>query len=352
MDKKKVIIITETLPHYRVGLYSLLAKVYDLTIAYSGKQAVGTNFKHFEITKKRIGPFISLKNLPELALFDVVIMTFNIRIINCYKLVFITRNFKLLFHGIGVSASYKNLYDQGKTLDFLRKLLIKKADGILFYEHYPLIKYQSFKINPSKLHVAYNTVMPPTNFEFNNKTYESFIFIGALYKQKKIYDLLESYMDLFRQVNKDCLKLEIIGNGEEYDNILLWVKNNKLTEKVILHGEITDENKLKTIFLRGIATISPGQAGLSVQKSFSFGVPYITSRDAITGGELFSIIDNTNGFLYDGSISSLTSILFNINSGNFDMEEISKNAYVFYQKFRNPKIWLSGFIRAIDNVLS
>ena len=349
MDKKRVIVITETLPHYRVGLYNLLGEEYDLTIAHSNGEVKGGNFKQIEITKSFIGPFISLKNLPELALYDVVIMTFNIRIINCYKLVFTKRKFKLLFHGIGVSASYNNLYDQSKALDSIRKFFIKKSDGAIFYEQYPLIKYQSHKIDSAKLHVAYNTVLAPEFFDFTKKTYESLIFIGALYKQKKIYDLLEAYLEFTKQCDKECPKLEIIGNGEEYDNITLWISDNELTKKVILHGKITDEVKLKTIFLRAIVTISPGQAGLSVQKSFSFGVPYVTSKLAITGGELFSIIDNTNGFLYDGKVSNLTAILLKINTNTFNIREVSENAYVFYQKFRNPKIWLSGFIKAIDN---
>lgn len=349
MDKKKVIVITETLPHYRVGLYGLLTEEYDLTIAHSGEQVENENFKQIEITKKSIGPFFSFKQLPQLEKFDVVIFTFNIRILNCYRIIFSKRKFKLLFHGIGVSASYKNLYDQDKLLDWIRKMFIKKSDGVIFYEHYPLIKYQSFKIDSSKLHVAYNTVMSPDAFDFNNKAYESFIFIGALYKQKKIYDLLEAYLVLYGQSNNDCPKLEIVGNGDEYDNILLWIRKNKLEKRVILHGEITDNHKLESIFLRAIATISPGQAGLSVQKSFSFGVPYVTSKEAITGGELFSIIDNVNGFLYDGKISNLTSILIKISSNKFDIKEISKNAFVFYQNFRTPKIWLSGYIKAIES---
>ena len=187
-----MIIITETIPHYRVGLFNLLGAHYPLTIAHTGVQPEDTNFKQIKISKKSIGPFISLKNLPNLSAYDVAILTFNIRILNFYRIIFQKRKFKLLFHGIGVSASYKKLYDQDKSLDFLRKLLIKKSEGIIFYEHYPLIKYQSFKINPEKLHVAYNTVLAPSNFDFQKKTYESFIFIGALYKQKKIYDLLEA----------------------------------------------------------------------------------------------------------------------------------------------------------------
>lgn len=347
MAQKKVIIVTESLPHYRVGLFNLLSQEYNLTVAHSGKQ-IETDFQQISIKKRKIGSFIYLNKLPDLSAFDVVIFTFNIRVLNYYKIIFVKRKFKLLFHGIGVSASYKNLYDQDKMLDFLRKFLIGKSDGIIFYERYPLIKYQSYKISPNKLHVAYNTVLAPTNFDYNKKTYESFIFIGALYKQKKIYDLLEAYLKLSIVEANKCPMLEIIGNGDEYNKINNWVLKNNLENKVKLHGEITNENELTTIFLRGIATISPGQAGLSVQRSFSYGVPYITSEKAITGGELFSIIDKTNGFLYDGKISNLEEILIKICNNEFSIKEISKNAYIFYKQFRNPNIWLNGFKSAIE----
>ncbi|WP_271783956.1 glycosyltransferase [Aquimarina algiphila] len=347
-NTKKVLIIGgDGLTHYRLDLFNLLCENYDLTVAHSGNFLDRARFEQITVLSIKKGPFLKLKNVPNLSSYDAVIFSFNLRVLDLYKYLFRSRTFKLLFFGIGVSASYNNNYDEKKGLDFIRRYLIKKSDGAIFYEHYPLVKYQSYKIDSNKLHVAYNTIMPPNNFNFSEKTFESFMFIGTLYKQKKIYDLLDSYLELFIKMKSNTPKLEIVGDGDEFNNIEDWIIDNGLKNKVILHGKLTDEEDLSPIFKRALACISPGQAGLSVQKCFSYGTPFITVKNAITGGELFCIIDKINGFLYDGSIEGLSNIMFNIATGVYNIKEVSEKAYSFYYNFRTPQIWKMAFCKAI-----
>lgn len=335
------------LTHYRLDLFNLLCEEYDLTIAHSGDFLDRAKFKQIKVSSIKTGPFLKIKNVPDLLSYDVVIFSFNLRILDIYKYLFSSKTFKLLLFGIGVSASYRNNYDENKGLDFIRRYLIKKSDGAIFYDHYPLIKYQSYKIDPNKLHVAYNTIIPPDNFNFSEKTFESFMFIGTLYKQKKIYDLLEAYLELFGKMESSIPELEIVGDGEEYKNIERWIVDNGLKNKVILHGKLTNEEDLSSIFKRALVCISPGQAGLSVQKCFSYGTPFVTIKNAITGGELFCVIDKINGFLYDGSIENLSNIMFNIATGVYNIQEASEKAYNFYYNFRTPQIWKTAFCKAI-----
>ncbi|WP_430410904.1 glycosyltransferase [Kordia sp.] len=348
VTKKKVLLIgIDGLTHYRVEMFNLLCDQYDFTVAHTNDPIDGAKFAQLKVTAQKRGPFFTIKNEPDYSKFDTVICSFNIRILNLYKLLFKKRNFKVLVFGIGVSASYSNNYDSKKRLDFLRKYVIKKSDGAIFYEHYPLIKYQSYGIDSNKLHVAYNTVIPPKAFDFSEKTFESFMFIGTLYKQKKIYELLTAYQQLHTELKEKTPVLEIVGNGEEYDNIVTWIANNGFQEKVILHGKLTEEHELLPIFKRSLACISPGQAGLSVQKCFSYGTPFITTKNAITGGELFCIINKTNGFIYDGSVKALANVMKNIADRTHNIEEISEKAYTFYYNFRTPEVWKNAFINAI-----
>ncbi|WP_449437266.1 glycosyltransferase [Pedobacter steynii] len=180
-----------------------------------------------------------------------------------------------------------------------------------------------------------------------NKTFESFIFIGSLYKQKKIFDLLYAYEEVIKNLDGKVPKLEIIGDGDEYENIKEWIIMKGFNELVILHGNLNKDEDLLPIFNRSIACISPGQAGLSVQKCFSYGVPFITSFKAITGGEITSIMNGVTGFLYDSSISELSKILLRIISGEVDIKSISTKCFHFYNEFRTVDIWKEGFLKNI-----
>ncbi|WP_299837362.1 glycosyltransferase [uncultured Tenacibaculum sp.] len=346
--KKKVLLAgIDGLTHYRVEMFDMLCENYELTIAHTNDALPNTKFSQVKVYPNKKGPFFTVKDLPKLSEYDVVIFSFNIRILNIYLELFKKRNYKLLFFGIGVSASYHNQYDENKKLDKLRRYLIKKSDGAIFYEHYPLIKYQSLKIDPNKLHVAYNTVVSPKSFKFSNKTFESFMFIGTLYKQKKIYDLLHAYELLYSKLKDRTPRLEIVGDGDEYNNINSWIHEKGLNGKIILHGKITNEEDLLPIFERALVCVSPGQAGLSVQKSFSYGTPFITTKKAITGGELFCIINQVNGFIYNGKVEDLSKLMGNIAERIYDIESISKNALMFYSNFRTPDIWKNAFVEAI-----
>ena len=344
---KKVLYISEQLVHYRVPLFDLLADYYDLTIAHSSNSYSNTKFKQVKISLVSLFGFVWVRNLPDIINYDVVILSFNIRLLNFNKIIFGSRKYKLLLHGIGVSASLVNRYDFNKKYDFIRRIWIKFSDGVLFYDIYPAIKYAAQGINSNKLFVAYNTVASDFNFQYKSKKYESFIFLGSLYKQKKLFILLEAYK-IINNINNNVPALEIIGNGEEYNNVKNWVHDNKLKNKITLHGEVLKNEQLLPIMQKAIACISPDQAGLTVLKCFSYGVPIITTKNAITGGELFSIIDNVNGLYFNGSVNDLKEKLLILIENPRFTRTLSNNCHEYFNKFRNPSIWVNAFINAIE----
>lgn len=346
---KKVLLISDYLAHYRIEMFESLCDKIDLTIAHSSNLSTsGFKFSEHKISLKSRGPFIDHENLPNFNDFDVVIFEFKLIGLPLYKSLFSKRNYRLFVFGIGVAASYKKYYDHDKVYnDIIRKYILKHVDGAIFYDRYPFSKWISKGIDPEKLSISYNTVPYDKQFDIRNKTFDSFIFIGTLYKQKKIFDLLTVYKKTFERFGDNTPALEIVGDGEEYDKIAEWIKLEELESKIIMHGQINDENILRPIFSRAIACISPGQAGLSVQKCFSYGVPFITSYNAITGGEISSIIEGETGFYYNNSIKGLEKVFDKILLKKVDISEMSSKCYVFYKNFRSKEIWKKGFLENI-----
>ncbi|MEO9281595.1 glycosyltransferase [Acinetobacter sp. WA-87] len=344
MHTKKVLFISDKLEHYRIPLFNLIADKVDLTIAHADQTQPNTVFKQEKLSIQHKGPFIYYK-VGSLDKYDVVIYPFNARVINLFLESFKKTNYKKGIFGIGVAASYTKSYDQKTLLDYLRVFYLKKFDFAIFYENYPLIKYKALGIESSKMSVAYNTVAENSEFHIQNKTFESFLFIGSLYKQKKIFTLIEAYHQLLK-IDENILKLEIVGDGDEFDNIKNYIAEHSLEKNIILHGKITSDKELLPIMQRAVVCISPGQAGLSVQKCFSYGTGFITTKDAITGGEAFSIINNVNGNFYNGTTEDLTKVMLLYRDENY-AKNISNNAYLFYKHYRNTDVWVKGFLENI-----
>lgn len=346
---KKVLFVSDNLEHYRKPMFESLCKRIELTIAHSSEiTRFEYKFSQRPITLKTKGPFTLYENLPDFNEFDIVVLPLSLRCWELFATLFRKRSFKLFIFGIGVSASYNRHYDQSKKHNIIYKYLLKKVDGAIFYDQYPFTKWVSNGIDPEKLSIAYNTVAYDYKFDINKKTFESFLFIGRLYKQKKVFDLLFAYKLITEKFQEKTPLLEIVGDGEEFQKIENWIIEEKLEDKVILHGQLNDADMLRPIFSRSIACISPGQAGLSVQKCFSYGVPFITSNNPITGGESSSIIEGVTGFYYDGTIDGLVNVLSEIASGKADIKDMSHKSHTFYKNFRSVDIWRNGFLQNID----
>ena len=220
--KSKVLLINEGLvQHYRIPLFEALLKNIDLYVAHSGDFLEGVGFKQILIDKKQFGPFnyYAIINLDQ---YDYVIFPFNLRNLNLYFEFFKKSIYKKILFGIGVNASYRKRYDSKDIISILRIFFVEKFDYSIFYERYPMLKYISHGVTPEKMSVAYNTVAPNKKFNIDNKTYESIIFIGSLYRQKKIFDLIDAYKILI-QSSTIFLNLEIIGDGQEYDNLKKYI---------------------------------------------------------------------------------------------------------------------------------
>ena len=178
------------------------------------------------------------------------------------------------------------------------------------------------------------------------------MFIGSLYKQKKIFELLNAYKRACATYNEKPLKLHIVGDGKERENIEKWLKENDLQKEVIMHGAVFRRSQVKSTFCRGSSMYFPWSGRIICSKKFwLWCCSFITHENAITGGERLNIENNTNGILFS-DFSGLTDIIIEIFESPLEKYlEMGKKAKKFYNTKRTPEIMANGFKNAINYVI-
>ena len=344
----KVLLLQGTINHYRVPIFNGLAKKVDLTVVYSeGSAPENAAFKYLYIPTVKKHYKIHKKNIYRMAQnYDVVICMFDFSYLYFRLLDILPHEYKLIYWGIGVSAGYNERFDGDQSI--VKKTMghMKRADAMLFYSDYPVRKFEKMGLNREKLFVANNTVAVLPHKE---KTKDTLLFIGSLYKQKKLDVLLESYWAAY-QKNSGIPNLILIGEGTERDSIQHWISEHGLNDKIRLTGGIYNDEELVPYFEKAIMCISPDQAGLSVLKSMGYGVPYVTHKDAITGGEIFNIRNGINGILLN-DFHELETVILESCSDTKKYIQMGCNAEKYYYENRTIEMMVDGFMQSINYVM-
>lgn len=350
MKRLKVLILYNKIFHYRIPVWNILADKCDLTVSYSEgdiPKGMDLKFKTMYLPYRAFGPFLIHKdNIRKIAShYDVVIAYGNIAWLKFTFLPWFNKT-KVIYHTIGVSASYSKGFDEHKEWDRIRAFFYNKADAIAFYTQYPFDKYQKLGIKREKMFEAPNTVaVSPIRDQVKK---DSLLVIGTLYREKGIQSLLDVYKELYLTCNLPLLN--IIGKGPDYEIINQWIQNNKMQELIVLRGAIYNIDEKAKYFAQALACISPKQAGLTVLESMGYGVPFVSSKNAITGGELLNVHNGIDGVVMN-SETELTEVVRDIATNPQKYIDMGMKAKEFYDKNRTPKHMADGFWDAIQYVI-
>lgn len=351
--KPKVIILYNKLFHYRIPIWNILAQYCDLTVTYSegGEITIPENVyfkvKYLQPYNKAKRFVIQKANIRKMAKdYDVVIAYGDIAWLKLSTLPWFNKT-KVIFWTLGVSASYDSGYDKKSTWDKIRAFFYKQADAMVFYTTYPIDKYEKMGIPRDRMFEAPNTVsVIPVKDEIKK---DSLLFIGTLYRQKGIQYLLDAYK--INRNNPNIVPLNIIGKGPDSEYIAQWIKDNNMEDVIKMHGAIYDDEEKAKFFVKAYACISPLQAGLSVLESMGYGVPFVTIKDAITGGEVFNIHNGVDGITMD-SIDELNGLIADIFDNKQKYLDYGIKAKEFYDNCRKPEDMADGLWKAIQYVLN
>lgn len=348
---KIAFVLDHVLMHYRLPFFNKLEeRGYNITIFHSGEliNRQDCKFQQIKVVKKNIFKIFDYREVGSLNNYDVVICMQNIRLLNLWFLTFnFFRKNKLIHWGIGTSSS-KGLKSQSKFIKMVRNLFISRADAVVYYSSYPLKSLN--KRFHKKSFVALNTIYNENSTDLSSYEKDSFLFIGSLNRRKGLMTLLKYFKLYLEQHNPKFInKLIIIGEGEEYEPIKSYISENALMNNVEVVGRLVDFSQKLVYFERAVASISLNQAGLAVLESFSFGVPFVSLKDAISGGEHLNIENCKNGFLLEYE-KDLPSILSWFNDNKQKASELGNNAFDYYANYANMELMVDSFDKAIKYV--
>ena len=345
LHTEKILIQYNYILHYRKPFFNELSKYYDVTVLHSGEASVTPNDKYKEIIVpvKRIGPFYLQKNVIKEVRsnnYDIVIALFDVRWINTVLSVCFNKNSKFIWWGAWITKS--------KIANSIRLFFTKKSYSSVFYTNEAKKDFINYGISEDNLYVANNTF----DVEHRIKSYEhevknTILFVGSLNKRKQNNILLKSFNNIIDKIPKD-IKVIIIGDGKEGKYLKNLVTELGIDERVCFKREINDAEGLKKYYSEAIVSVSFGQAGLSVLQSLGFGVPFLTKKNAISGGEKYNIKHNMNSVFCEDDQKSLEEMLVYLCNNIEFSRKLGQNAYEYYSKYCTIENMVQGFRDSIE----
>lgn len=351
---KKVLILQNEISSYSAPVYNIIAEHFDLTVAYyiKDKSNCICKFKKIKLDSKELGGLVFVKKVRKLASqYDVVSMLPNLRNPSYCMLSFLPRRYRLVNWSIGFRASYTNPYITNRKhviADYIFQNIISNCDASIFYMEKAKEFWKESSLDLTKIFVAPNTteVIP---IDIKGEEKNDFLFVGTLYKGKGVELLLDAFKEVTTKYDNNN-RLHIVGDGPERKKLEAYVYQYNLNDKVIFHGAIYDEKKLADRFSKALLCISPTQGGLSVPKSMGYGVPFVTRKDAITGGEIYHITSGVNGIIYEND-KDLPNILTEACLNPKKYVDMGIKAKEYYDKHATIKHMAQGAMDAFEYVL-
>ncbi|MFV0274642.1 MAG: glycosyltransferase [Bacilli bacterium] len=185
--------------------------------------------------------------------------------------------------------------------------------------------------------------------KLSNLKSNNIVSIGRLSKEKGYADLIKVFECLSKE--NDHVTLNIIGDGNQKENLKRIIKDFKLEKKVILHGAQKREFINKMLLNSSIYTMCSFEEsfGIVLLEAASFGLPLIAFDSAQGAHEIIN--DNQNGYLIKNRnleeyAKHLNNLLLNydlrkslgekarLTANSFSKEKIEKEWFEFIDSIK------------------
>ena len=341
---KKVLIIHNKILHYRKALYNTMSNNYNVTVIHSGNKIVDDYDKFNEIITplNKIGPFYWQNDIIKIVNsgdYDYVVAMFDIRWLSSLLAMSLKkRNVKFIWWGVYLTSN--------AIANFIRLRISKLNNPIVFYSKDAKDSFVKSGIDETKLFVANNTFHVDYNINLLSKDPTYILFVGSFDTRKRNDILIKMFNRISDKIPSE-IKLVLIGSGDEEQTLKLLVSDSNLSKRILFPGRINNTADLESYYSNAIISVSYGQAGLSVLQSFGYGVPFMTIKNAISGGEISNIINNYNGYRC-ATENDFENCLVKVCNDKDLINNLRKNSFDYYNKECSIDNMVEGFVQAFN----
>jgi glycosyltransferase involved in cell wall biosynthesis len=319
----KIILHYPFVPSYRVAVFNKLAcnKNIDLKV-FSAKQSgdntllsknVGWHFNHLStqlfsmrffgrIIDMETGVFLNLIKFRHQYKYYIILSNPNIVSSWLYAGLAKLLGYKVVFWGHGL------LRKETGFQRLLRRLYYNLADKHWVYGNRAISLMEDLGIQKKTVYPIYNSLDYPSQKKYrelnsprrneirNKLGFSNADFVGVcmgrLLTKLKINEIILNVKNA-HDVGVN-LRLIIIGDGPEKQNLEQLAKEESVSDSVIFVGAIYDESILSEYYIAADLSIIMGVVGLAAMHSLGYGIPVLTNDDlgshcpeieAITAGE-------------------------------------------------------------------
>jgi len=170
----------------------------------------------------------------------------------------------------------------------------------------------------------------------NVKGKNVFIFVGQLIPLKGIMKLLNAWISLPEQIQKN-IALVIIGDGPQKEEIIYFIQNNKMSN-IILLGHISYEELVNYYNTADVLIFPTLQDvfGMVVMEAIACGLPVLVSKYA---GARELVKHGENGYIFDSAnIEDIKKVLVKVYKNRDKLKEMGSVSLEIIKDYSHEKV--------------
>lgn len=251
-------------------------------------------------------------------------------------------------HNIPLVATFHSLYKDDfiaslgfkRLANFLIKIVVarfEKADEVWTPSLWSKERLREYGFKGTIVVVANGCDFPlPTTAEYLeyqmrgreivkiDSTTPLLLYVGQINEKKNLQLILDSLL-LAHKARLDY-KMVFVGDGADLLKYRLFVKTNRLEEKIIFLGKVGERETIKALMAAAILFPFPSQYDVSplvLREAAAFSLPLLNTKDSATA---FVTTDRVNGFITENTLASFSKSLIELIGNQPLCKEVGEKA--------------------------